>query len=289
MNRILVVIVTYNGMQWLERCLDSVFSSTVPADVFVCDNGSEDSSADFIAGRYPSVFLVRSKVNLGFAKANNLGLKHALDNGYDFVYLLNQDAWVLPDTFGKLIGEFGSGKWGILSPLQMRPDMVTPDRRFKRHYHGPLEPTDEVSPVRFVMAAHWMLSSECLRKTGLFSPAFYHYGEDNNYCDRARYHGFGIGVVPSAVGIHDRQDRKRSKERRIYQNCQYSKVCLSNPGSSSLLQSIWQPLRQCLMALRWCSLLPIKNIPDLVREYPSLKEWRSESMADGAFIDRRFE
>ena len=286
MNRILVVIVTYNGMQWLERCLDSVFSSNVPADVFVCDNGSTDSSADFIADRYPSVFLVRSEVNLGFAKANNIGLKHALEKGYDYVYLLNQDAWVQPDTFGKLIDGFGSGRWGILSPMQMRPDMVTLDKRFKRHYHGPVEPTDEVSPVRFVMAAHWMVSSECLKKTGLFSPAFAHYGEDNNFCDRARYHGFGIGVVPSAVGIHDRQDRKRSKEQRIYLNCQYSKVCLSNPGSSFLLQSIWQPLRQCLMALRWFSVKPVKNIPDLLKDYPSLKEWRKESLSDGAFVNR---
>ena len=286
MNRILVVIVTYNGMQWLERCLDSVFSSNVPADVFVCDNGSTDSSADFIADRYPSVFLVRSEVNLGFAKANNIGLKHALEKGYDYVYLLNQDAWVQPDTFGKLIDGFGSGRWGILSPMQMRPDMVTLDKRFKRHYHGPVEPTDEVSPVRFVMAAHWMVSSECLRKTGLFSPAFSHYGEDNNFCDRARYHGFGIGVDPSAVGIHDRQDRKRSKEQRIYLNCQYSKVCLSNPGSSFLLQSMWQPLRQCLMALRWFSVKPVKNIPDLLKDYPSLKEWRKESLSDGAFVNR---
>ena len=286
MNKLLVIIVSYNGMRWLERCLDSVFSSNVPADVFVCDNGSTDSSADFVASRYPSVVLVRSEVNLGFAKANNLGLKHALEKGYEYVYLLNQDAWVQPDTFEKLINSLGSAKWGVLSPLQMRPDKVTLDKRFKRHYHGHVEPTDEVSPVRFVMAAHWMVSSECLKKTGLFSPAFSHYGEDNNFCDRARYHGFGIGVVPSAVGIHDRQDRKRSKEQRIYLNCQYSKVCLSNPRSSFFLQSVWQPLRQCLMALRWCSMLPVKNIPDLVREYPSLKEWRKESLSEGAFIDR---
>ena len=286
MNRLLVIIVSYNGVQWLERCLDSVFSSNVPADVFLCDNGSEDSSADFVASRYPSVFLVRSEVNLGFAKANNLGLKHALEKGYDYVYLLNQDAWVQPDTFSKLIEGFVTGQWGILSPLQMRPDLVTLDKRFKRHYHGPVKPSDDVSPVRFVMAAHWMVSSECLRKTGLFSPAFSHYGEDNNFCDRVRFHGLSIGVVPSAIGIHDRQDRKRTKERRIYLNCQYSKVCLSNPGSSFLLQSVWQPLRQCLMALRWCSVLPLKNIPDLVKEYPSLKEWRKESMSEGAFIDR---
>ena len=284
MRRLLVVIVTYNGMQWLERCIGSVMSSSVPADIFICDNGSTDGTADFIEKHYPSVHLVRSENNLGFARANDLGFRHALDGGYDFVYLLNQDAWVLPDTFSKLMDAFDSGNWGLLSPLQMRPDLTTPDKRFKRHYHGPLAPSDNVFPVRFVMAAHWMISSECLRKTGLFSPAFYHYGEDNNYCDRVRFHGFGTGVLPSAMGVHDRQARKRSKEARISLNCQYSKVCLSNPGSSFFLQSLWQPFRQCLMALVWWSFIPMKNIPELVGEYPSLKKWRKESLSEGAFI-----
>ena len=284
MRRLLVVIVTYNGMQWLERCIGSVMSSSVPADIFICDNGSTDGTADFIEKHYPSVHLVRSENNLGFARANDLGFRHALDGDYDFVYLLNQDAWVLPDTFSKLMDAFDSGNWGLLSPLQMRPDLTTPDKRFKRHYHGPLAPSDNVFPVRFVMAAHWMISSECLRKTGLFSPAFYHYGEDNNYCDRVRFHGFGTGVLPSAMGVHDRQARKRSKEARISLNCQYSKVCLSNPGSSFFLQSLWQPFRQCLMALVWWSFIPLKNIPELVGEYPSLKKWRKESLSEGAFI-----
>ena len=284
MRRLLVVIVTYNGMQWLERCIGSVMSSSVPADIFICDNGSTDGTADFIEKHYPSVHLVRSENNLGFARANDLGFRHALDGGYDFVYLLNQDAWVLPDTFSKLMDAFDSGNWGLLSPLQMRPDLTTPDKRFKKHYHGPLAPSDNVFPVRFVMAAHWMISSECLRKTGLFSPAFYHYGEDNNYCDRVRFHGFGTGVLPSAMGVHDRQARKRSKEARISLNCQYSKVCLSNPGSSFFLQSLWQPFRQCLMALVWWSFIPLKNIPELVGEYPSLKKWRKESLSEGAFI-----
>ena len=284
MSRLLVVIVTYNGMRWLERCLDSVCSSSVKADIFVCDNGSDDGSADFIESHYPEVFLVRSGENAGFARANDQGMLHAVGRGYEYVYLLNQDAWVLPDTFERLLRAFGTGNWGIISPMQMRPDLMVPDRRFRRHYHGPMECVDEVQPVRFVMAAHWMVSVDFIRQVGLFSPAFRHYGEDNNYCDRARYHGFGIGVLPSAVAVHDRQERKKTKPQRIYLNCQYSKVRLSDPGSSFCFQSVWQPLRQCLMSLRWLSLLPLKNIRELRREYPDLRRWRNESRGKGAFL-----
>lgn len=284
MRRLLVVVVCYNGMRWLERCLDSVESSSVKADLFVFDNGSSDGSADFVSGRYPLACLKRSSENLGFARANDIGLRYALSHGYDFVYLLNQDAWVLPETFERLMGAFGTGRWGIVSPMQMRADMTNPDKRFRRHYHGPMEPSGEVLPVRFMMAAHWMLSVECVRKTGLFSPAFNHYGEDNNYCDRVRYHGFGVGVLPSAVAVHDRQARKVNKRDRIRQNLQYSKVKLSDPCSSFALQAVLQPLRQCLMSLRWLSLLPVRNIPGLVKEYPSLRKWREESMKEGAFL-----
>ncbi|MBP5218086.1 MAG: glycosyltransferase family 2 protein [Bacteroidales bacterium] len=285
MNRLLVIIVTYQGMRWIRRCLDSVFSSSMPADVILIDNGSDDGCPEFVSANYPQVILTRQDKNLGFARANDIGLRYAIDHSYGYVYLLNQDAWVLPDTFERLAAAFGSGRWGLLSPLQMRPDLVTPDRRFKKHYHGTMQPSDAVQPVRFVMAAHWMLSRECLEAVGLFSPAFSHYGEDNNYCDRVRSHGFGVGVLPSAVAVHDRQDRKRTKEQRIYLNCQYSKVRLSDPGSSFLFQAVWQPLRQCLMSVRWLSLKPLKDIGRLVREYPSLKRWREESLRRGAFID----
>ena len=48
MEKILVIIVTYNGMEWMERCLDSVFNSTLPADVFIVDNGSNDGTQEYI-------------------------------------------------------------------------------------------------------------------------------------------------------------------------------------------------------------------------------------------------
>ncbi|MBR5661713.1 MAG: glycosyltransferase family 2 protein [Bacteroidales bacterium] len=284
MSRLLVIVVVFNGMRWLERCLGSVLTSTIKADLFVIDNNSTDGSAGFVEERFPQAILIRREKNLGFARANDLGLKYALENGYDFVYLLNQDAWVMPDTFEKLIGAYSDSDFGIISPLQLRPDMATPDKRFRRHYHGSMEPSAKVNPVRFVMAAHWMISSECLRKTGLFSPAFQHYGEDNNYCDRVRFHGFRIGVLTSAKAVHDRQARKKSKPERIYLNYQYSKVRLSDPNSSFFVQSVWQPIRQCLMALRWLSTLPLRDIPSLIREYPALRKWRVESMAEGAFI-----
>ena len=84
-QKLLVIVVVYNGMPWLERCLGSVSGTRSEllsaVDLFVVDNGSTDGSADFVAARFPEAMLVRSGQNLGFGRANNLGLQHAIENG----------------------------------------------------------------------------------------------------------------------------------------------------------------------------------------------------------------
>ena len=115
MNRVLVIVVTYNGMKWLDRCLGSVAG----ADVFVVDNDSTDGSADYIQGHFPQAILIRSAENLGFSKANNLGFEYALKKGYDYVYLLNQDAWLEAGALETLVAAADSHpEYAVLSPLQ---------------------------------------------------------------------------------------------------------------------------------------------------------------------------
>ena len=225
-QKVLVIVVVYNGMPWLERCLGSValtqsaFLSAV--DLFVVDNGSSDGSADFVAARFPEATLVRSETNLGFGRANNLGLQHALENGYDAVYLLNQDAWVLPETLEELVRlSAAAPAFGILSPLQYQADGVRLDARFEKRLQkaGEVKGPDPIRELPFIMAAHWLVTRPCLEKVGLFAPVFQLYGEDVNYCDRARYHGFKTGVALSARAVHDRASRPADREQEIRLNC----------------------------------------------------------------------
>ena len=90
--KLLVVIVTYNGRRWLDRCLGSVRtwkpdgSALSAVDLFVVDNASTDGSADFVASEFPEAILVRNDRNLGFGKANNIGMRYALEKGYTNIY-----------------------------------------------------------------------------------------------------------------------------------------------------------------------------------------------------------
>ena len=101
--KILVIIVSYNFERWINRCLGSLRNSSYPADIMVVDNGSNDQTTDIIEKEYPEVRLVKTGQNLGFGKANNIGMKVAMNEGYNCVFLLNQDAWIGTETIGTLI------------------------------------------------------------------------------------------------------------------------------------------------------------------------------------------
>ena len=94
---IYTIVVTYNGMRWIDRCLNSLLATTIPTHILVIDNSSNDGTSEYIKTNFPSVEVISSNVNLGFGSANNIGFQKALDLKADFVFLLNQDASIEPD------------------------------------------------------------------------------------------------------------------------------------------------------------------------------------------------
>ena len=290
--RILTIIVTYNGMRWLDRCLGSLVLSKEPTDVIVIDNGSNDGTVEYIAENYQEVKLVRTGSNLGFGRANNIGMKYALDKGYEYVYLLNQDAWIYPETFGVLLKAMEEDRsLGILSPMQMAACEDRPDPRFERWCPrrafrdlGSRWRSGKVYDVSFVMAAHWMISIECLGNVGGFSPAFSHYGEDDNYIHRTLYKGFRVGIHSGATVIHDREMRPRSKETSMKLKCVASVVKISNPHNRLWVRQILQPFELLAICIRYGSASVFRYIFTFIRSYRQLKIYRSESLGDGAFL-----
>ena len=100
--KILTIIVSYNFEKWIERCLGSLKASSHPTDIIVIDNCSNDRTVEIIKTQYTYVRLIENHANLGFGKANNIGMQLALREGYDAVFLLNQDAWIGSDTLATL-------------------------------------------------------------------------------------------------------------------------------------------------------------------------------------------
>lgn len=222
MYNLFIVIVSYNGMAWLDMCLKSC--SNYP--VIVVDNASTDETVSFIETNYPNVILLKQSVNLGFGQANNIGIRYALDQGAEHVFLLNQDAYLQEGSVEALLAvQKENPNYGILSPIHLNGNGNQLDRKFSNyvayrknpHFHSDFvlrKPLRDVYDVPFVNAAGWLLSRNLLDTIGGFDPLFYHYGEDDNYCQRALYHNFKIGIVPISFLLHDRGDRIVSKYRR---------------------------------------------------------------------------
>lgn len=217
---IVVVVVTYNGLVWIDRCLGSVADPTGRIHTVVIDNGSSDGTVEAISKRYPKVELVRTNKNLGFGQANNLGIRIALDRGSSYAFLLNQDAWLTPGTLDQLVTTSRSYPgFGILSPIHLNGKGDGLDLDFSKYIVPSRCPglySDLVVgrtrsspyPLPFVNAAAWLITRECFTAVGGFSPSFFHYGEDDNYIQRVLFHGFSVGIVAGTFVHHDRPDRR---------------------------------------------------------------------------------
>lgn len=215
----LVLIVTYNGHSDIEKCLRSLDLSKF--DVMVVDNASTDDTKEIIITKFPNVILYESVKNLGFGQANNIGFRYALENGYDYVLLLNQDAWLENDTIDKLIEAHRKNKdYWVLSPMQMHSKLNDIEPQFKVYIqrYNINTSAESIQQTPYVNAAIWLLPIETINKVGGFDPLFPHYGEDDDYINRVIYHGGKIGIYPKSIGYHDRniQQGTISLERLRY-------------------------------------------------------------------------
>lgn len=223
--KISAVIVTYNATrkEWIQKCLDSLLNSTLPPNIIVIDNASSDDTVKEIEDNYPTIDLIKSKTNLGFGKANNVGIKKAYDQGADFVFLLNQDAWVEPNTLEILSKTANlNPEYGILSPIHLNGTGTALDYNFSNYISPGSCPglvsdlvlgkkLNPIYPTKFVNAAAWLISRDCIGVIGGFNPLFTLYGEDDNYLHRAFFHKFKVGIVPNTKIYHDREQRPNSE------------------------------------------------------------------------------
>lgn len=213
MKKVATIIVTYNGEKWIERCLDSVQLSGYTSDIFVVDNCSTDNTLSLLKS-YNIFDLEISEVNLGFGAANNIALSKALKLDYDYFFLINQDIYLEENTLEQLI-QFSNNHTdiGIIAPIQYDGKGKEIDSNFKQYISYSRE-YDTYFDSTFANAAAWLITKDCLKKTGNFNPLFSHYGEDRNYCDRVLFHNFSIKILKSTKVLHDRQ-QKMSLEKYI--------------------------------------------------------------------------
>lgn len=206
------VVLNWNGWQDTLTCLESLLLQDYPNLVIVVvDNCSQNDSVAKIKQNYPSIRLLETEANLGFSGGNNVGIRLALENAADFVWLLNNDTIVPPDTATKLIAkaiaEPGAGEvgtvlyhmnspgtvqaWGgaILFPWAFyRAQLVTTPYSFGRN--------------TALMAASVLLRCQTLMQVGLLDEGFFMYYEDSDLSFRIYKSGWTLTVAEDTAVLH---------------------------------------------------------------------------------------
>ncbi|MDN4012422.1 glycosyltransferase family 2 protein [Chryseobacterium gambrini] len=260
MPEIYFIIVTYNAMKWAEKSFTSLRQSSVPVHCIVVDNGSTDGTQKYITSNFPEVELIQSEKNLGFGKANNIGIEKAYQKGADFFYLMNQDAWIFNDSVEKLLNVYNlhpdKKEIGILSPMHIdgtgnKLDIFLDKyiahnfetRLISDLYFQTLQPFYEIS---FINAAHWFLPKETIEIIGGFNPYFFHYGEDLEYVNRILFHKKKTFLVPESKVIHDGKQSLSKVDYTKYEDLRIE-TNIMNPSIPDSLKAEKKALKQSML------------------------------------------
>jgi GT2 family glycosyltransferase len=215
--KVYLILVTYNGSSWIQKCLKSIENSDYKLSVIVVDNASTDNTCQIIQSKFDKFRLIKLEQNLGFGQANNLGIKMAYNEGADYIFLLNQDAYIEKHTISSLIlAHENNSNFDLISPIHLNGSGESLDILFSSFVEPKVCPEfysdcfmqklqDKIYEAQFVNAAAWLLTRKCVATVGGFSPVFYHYGEDNNYCDRVHFHKLKMGIYPFSTIRHDKE------------------------------------------------------------------------------------
>jgi len=197
--KVSIIILNRNRKNLTDTCLRSLEKLTYPNyNVIVVDNGSTDGSQDLIKEKFPYITLIENGKNLGFARGMNVGIKHALENEADYVFVvLNNDTAIISrNLLEELVKTANSDKKiGIVGPKVMDYDGPS-----KVQFNGKIKHlsgfTMEVSGCGF------LAKKEVLEDVGLYGPIYFMYYEDLDLFFRVKKKGYRIVFVPSVKIKH---------------------------------------------------------------------------------------
>lgn len=208
-----VVVLNWNNASDTLECLRSLAASEEPVVTVVVDNGSVDGSAEEIERSGLTTHLLRTGRNLGYAGGNNVGLQHALAEGYECIAVLNNDTLVGPQAMGQMRRHVVESSCPLaINPVISYADHPAStwfaggvmDRGWPRHLQAA-----EVSEAEGVLRDSEVLTGCCLvatgetwREVGLFDERFFLIFEDSDWSLRARQRGVRLAVATDSVIAH---------------------------------------------------------------------------------------
>jgi GT2 family glycosyltransferase len=223
-----VVIVAWNAKHYLELCLESLADAPPRRnmEVLVVDNASADGSIEMIETKFPWVKLIKNSENLGFSRGNNVGIRQCQGR---YIALVNPDVIVFPGCLDELADFLDQNtKVANVGPRVFNPDMTRQStcRQFPTLWNNFCSATrlesifkgsrffagehmfyflhDRTLAVDVIVGCFSMIRREAFDEVGLLDEDLFMYGDDVDWCRRARNAGWQVVFYPNARAIHDR-------------------------------------------------------------------------------------
>ena len=206
MHKITSVVITYNRKALLEQCIKALQAQSVPCDIIVIDNASTDGTEEMVRGiTDPRICYFNTGNNLGGAGGFNYGMKKAVEAGYEYVWIMDDDTIAQTNslesflaTDKELKGNYGwlSGKalWTDGSMCLMNQQRITPFQK--------LEPLpDKITKITIASFVSLFMKSEVIQKEGLPVKDFFIWGDDWEYTRRIS-RKYPCYFVPDSVVTH---------------------------------------------------------------------------------------
>ncbi|MFH1867235.1 MAG: glycosyltransferase family 2 protein [Patescibacteria group bacterium] len=220
--KLAIVIVSYNGLKYLPAALKSCKDFAPHCQVYLVENASSDGSLEYIQKNWPKVKLFPQATNLGFAEGNNVGLRQAMSEGAEAIFLLNQDAELTSGSLDKLESYLSTHpKVGMVQPRLSLPNGRINSLGNCYHYLGfGFAGGNGLSYEEALRRLHWfknqteipyasgagvLLRSQALKQVGLFDQTLFMYHEDLELSLRFRSFGWRLEILPEAEVIHHYQ------------------------------------------------------------------------------------
>ncbi len=214
---IFIIILNWNGWHDTLECVASCKKLSYPDfRIIIVDNGSTDGSEEKLRNSLKDTEVIQTSKNLGFAGGNNIGIKYALEHAADYIWLLNNDTVVEPETLGELVkvaeADTRVGIVGSKILLKDRPDTLhfaggTVDLQTGITTHlGAFEKDhgqyDHLTEVDYVTGSSLLIKRQVIEKIGLMPEEYFLYYEETDWCLQAKKKGYALHMAPKSRVFH---------------------------------------------------------------------------------------
>ncbi len=212
------IIVNWNAREYLRKCIHSILESVnhLQFEIIVVDNGSADGSCEAIRAQFPNVKLIENNKNLGFARANNIGIKSSEG---EYICFVNSDVIILDDAIKKMYNYLEVNQQiGLIGPKVLNSDhsiqksikksqniFTAIVRAFAIDKIFPFVFSYRASSIRevdVISGCFWMIKKTAIDIVGLLDERFFIYSEDDDFCKRIKDVGLKVVYYPEAEIIH---------------------------------------------------------------------------------------